>query len=160
METTTMNLPKRLCLLTVIPLLALQAQGQPPLTKAQLVYYDYVLMTLSNLDLTSHTLQVYENGVAAQFGLNSQELSTMHAIVQDLRNTLQQIRQSEKALAGSQSSALDRQTLLTGLRAQRSQAVETLANRLMNSVRPEVANRILLFANQNADVIQGRWKRN
>jgi flagellar hook-associated protein FlgK len=78
-----------------------------------------------------------------QFGLNAQESAIIHARAQTLNALLTQLRQSSQAIVnGKKNLAASDATALSALADQRDQLINTLANEILNAVRPETAARL------------------
>ena len=114
--------------------------SQPLATPDELGYFRYMLLNLASIDHSQESVQRYEENLLSQFGLSDQEALVIHGAAVTLHSQLLQIRQIQTQLtAGKVSlSDSDRSTLAT-LGAQREQLIDTLANQILNSVRPSTA---------------------
>jgi hypothetical protein len=119
------------------------AQSQAPVTKDELQYFRFMLMNLASLDHSPTAVAAFEAALVPQHGLNAQEAAQIHAAGQTLAALLQQIRSSANAITAGKKTLSDSDTAaLQALINQRDQLLETLANQILNSVRPETAGRL------------------
>lgn len=130
--------------------------AQTPVTTDELQHFRFMLMNLASLDHDPNAVSAYEASLVTAFGLNSQEEATIHAAGQSLKTQLAQLRQSSQAImAGSNASpaatsqagasgtlSATASAALSSLSAQREALIVTLANQIVNSVRPETAARL------------------
>lgn len=107
--------------------------SQPPATPQELSYFHVVLLNLAESQ-SSLQRQQQEAHLAVQFGLSTEEVSAFDAATQQLGTLLQTIRQS---LATNNSVAA-----VASLNSQRDQLITTLANQILNTVRPETSARL------------------
>jgi hypothetical protein len=120
------------------------AQGpQPAATADELRYFRFMLMNVGSIDHSPKAIDAYEASLVKQFGLNTQESAAIHAAGQRLNALLTQLRPSSKAVVNGKKnlSAADA-TALSALSDQREQLIATLANEILNAVRPETAARL------------------
>jgi hypothetical protein len=119
------------------------AQSQAPVTTDELQYFRFMLMNLASLDHSPAAVTAFENSLVPQHGLNAQEAAQIHAAGQTLAALLQQIRQSANAItAGKRSLSGADVAALQALINQREQLIESLANQIVNSVRPVTATHL------------------
>jgi hypothetical protein len=117
--------------------------AQAPATPDELKYFRYLLMTLGSLDYRAEFVAAHENALVPQFGLNAQEAAVIHSAAQSLHSTLQEIRQSANGITAAKHALTPTElSALTALAARRDQAIATLANQILNSVRPVTAARL------------------
>jgi hypothetical protein len=116
---------------------------QGPVTQDELQYLRFMLVNLASLDHSPVATNSFEASLVPAFGLNSQETVVIRAAAQSLKPLLTQIRQSARALVAGKSAltAADLNSL-SDLAAQREAQILTLANHILNSVRPETAARL------------------
>lgn len=127
--------------LTAGSLLA-QAPGVP--TRSELDHFRQMFMNIANLDDSAADLQRREQTIIAQFRLNDAQAKALHAVGQEVRGMLVQIRTaalSAWAARGGNLSDADR-ARLNQMAADRDQAVLTLAKRLLTEIGPEAAERM------------------
>ena len=120
------------------------AQGtQAPATADELPFFRFMLTNLASLDHSPKAIGAFEASLVKQFGLNTQESATIHASAQTLNALLTQLRQSSQAiLNGKKNLSSADATALSSLADQRDQLIATLANEILNAVRPETAARL------------------
>jgi hypothetical protein len=134
----------KFCILLVLSLSCYAQTAQPPATAAELQYFQFVLMNLASLDHGPDAVTAFETSLVPAFGLNSQEAATIHAAGQALKTVLAQIRRTSASVMASGAAALtpEGSNTLATLAAQRQSAIATLANQILNSVRPQTAERM------------------
>jgi len=138
------NMRRRsLCLTATIALAAFGQSSQSPATTNELQYFRFMLMNLASIDHGVDAIALYERALIRQFGFNQQESALVHAaamrlnaLQRQLRSSSQAIRNGKNKLSGGDVGALER------LDAQREQLIITLSNEILNSVRPETADRL------------------
>ena len=119
------------------------AQSQAPVTKDELQYFRFMLMNLASQDHSPAAVAAFESSLVPQHGLNAQEAAQIHTAGQTLAALLQQIRQSSNAITAGKKPLSDAAVAsLQALTNQREQLIETLANQILNLVRPETAARL------------------
>jgi len=131
---------------------ALFGQGtQRPVTTDELDYLRFLLLNMGNIDRDPNATKS-EYFLRKQFGLNDQEIIAIRAAGLELRTLLIQQRQTARALVPGRSgfSASDAATFRV-LVAQREHRIEVLANRILNQVRPQVAERLRKPGREIAD---------
>jgi hypothetical protein len=117
--------------------------AQPLATTDELPFFRFMLTNLASLDHSPKAIEAYEASLVKQFGLNAQESATIHASAQTLKALLTQLRQSSQAIVnGKKNPAASDATALSALADQRDQLINTLANEILNAVRPETAARL------------------
>ena len=141
---------------------SLSAQGvQPAPTNDEMKYLRFMLMNVGSIDHSPDAKGRFEQGMAEQFGLNQAESAVIHALGQALNSTLSQLRTSARAVvAGKQTLTPADTTALSALVAQREALLATLAQQVLNSVRPETAARLrvpghVLANMHNMDALKG-----
>jgi hypothetical protein len=128
------------CVLIAISLTCRAQGSQPPVTQAQLQYFRYMLMNLGSVDHSQDSISSFEASLVPAFGLNSQEAATIHSAGQTLNVLLVQIRQSSQAItSGKAALSASDLSALSALAAQREAEIVTLANQIVNAVRPQTA---------------------
>jgi len=133
---------KRACVLGLLAGACL-AQSQAPATTDQLQYFRFMLMNLASLDHSPSAVTAFGNHLAPQFGLNSQESAQIQSAAQQLATLLLQIRASAATITAGKTVLSDADAAsLAALSSQREQLITTLANQILNSVRPETAARL------------------
>jgi hypothetical protein len=102
-----------------------------------------MLMNLASLDHSPSAVTAFGNHLAPQFGLNSQESAQIQSAAQQLATLLLQIRASAATITAGKTVLSDADAAsLAALSSQREQLITTLANQILNSVRPETAARL------------------
>lgn len=129
----------------VLMLLATSLFGQGaqrPATSDELDYLRFLLLNMGSIDRDPNATKS-EYLLAKQFGLNDQETVAIRAAGLELKTLLIQQRQTARALVPGRTgfSASDAATF-RALSTQREQRIEVLANRILNQVRPQVAERL------------------
>jgi hypothetical protein len=106
-------------------------------------YLRFMLLNVASLDHSADAIQAFEDSLVKQFGLNAQESLAIHSAGQTLRPFLAQLRQSASAIVTGRTvlSPAD-SAALASVNAQREQKIAELANQILNSVRPETADRL------------------
>jgi hypothetical protein len=116
---------------------------QAPATTDEMQYLRFLVMNLASLDHKADAIQKFEDGLVKQFGLNQQETAAIRASANELNALLKQLRQSSVAIVPGKSGLTPADiTAFSQLAAQREQKIESLVNRILNSVRPETAARL------------------
>jgi hypothetical protein len=119
------------------------AQSQAPASANELKYFRYLFRTLGSIDYSSSFIQNFESAVIAQFGLNAQEAAMLDSAGQSFRSVLASTRTSAISILSAKTSLTSADgAALAALKAQQDQMVQTLANQLLNSVRPQTAVRL------------------
>jgi|SRR5271157_1207241 len=119
------------------------AQSQAPVTTDELQYLRFMLMNLASQDHSATAVAAFESSLVPQHGLNAQEAAQIHSAGQTLAALLQQIRRSANDITAGKKTLSDADVAaLQALSNQREQLIETLANQILNSVRPETATRL------------------
>lgn len=119
----------------------LRAQSpQPPATPDEVKYFRFMLMNLASLNYSPDAIAPYKNYLRIQHGLNDQDMSAIDGATSALHTLLQQIGQSS-ALIQTGKTALSPADIaaLESLFAKREALIASLANQLLNAVRPQVA---------------------
>ncbi|HLH18972.1 MAG TPA: hypothetical protein VKX45_17260 [Bryobacteraceae bacterium] len=114
--------------------------SQPPVTADELQFFRFMLMNIGSIDHHPDAVAAYEASLVKQFGLNSQESGFLHGQGQRLNALLKQLRrQSQAIVSGKKNLSAADADALTALINQREQLITTLANEILNAVRPETA---------------------
>ena len=138
-----MKVTTKCCLFLLLCCGCYAQSAQPLATTDELQYFRFMLMNLASLDHSPKAIDAYEASLVKQFGLNTQESATIHASAQRLNALLAQLRQSSEAVVnGKKSLSSADTTTLCSLSDQRDQLINTLANEILNAVRPETAARL------------------
>jgi hypothetical protein len=117
--------------------------AQLPATPSELKYLRFLLLNVASLDHSPDAVAAFESSLVLQFGFSTQESAAVHSAGQTMKTTLVQLRQSTQTLvAGKTTLAPGDLTALASLNAQREQAIATLANQILNNVRPITATRL------------------
>ena len=110
-------------------------------------------MNVGSIDHSPDAIQSFEALVAKQIGLNSQESAVIHSAGQTLNALLKTLRSSSQSItAGKTTLTPTDGAALAALSAQREQLIVSLANQILNSVRPNVANALRAQGNILATV--------
>jgi hypothetical protein len=133
--------------------------AQPPATPAEIQYLRFVLLNVASLDHSPDAIKSYEDSLVKQFGLDSKDSAAIHAAGQTLRPLLAQLRQAARSIVAGKSvhSPAD-STALANLDAQREQKIMELANQILNSVSPAVADRLRVPGHILANVLNKNYK--
>jgi len=100
-------------------------------------------MNIASLDHSPDAIQRFEDGIGKQFGLNKEEAAVIRAAGNELNALLKQLRQSSRAIVPGKSGLTPADSVaLSRLAEQREQMIQSLANRILNSVRPVTAARL------------------
>jgi hypothetical protein len=127
----------------LVPLACLAQTTQAPATPDELDYFRYTLMNIASIDHDPAAAKTFEASLVKHLGLNPQEAGVIHGASQELAALLQQLRRSAVRIVGAGKQLTSADTAaLSDLTNQREQLIATLANRILNSVRPEVAARL------------------
>ncbi len=138
-----MNHFSKICVLLVLCLACYAQTAQAPTTANEVQYLGFMLMNLASLDHSPDATGMFEASLAQQFGLNSQESATIHAAGQALKPLLAQLRASSQTIViGKTTLTASDSAALAALAAQRESQIATLSNQILNSVRPETAERL------------------
>ena len=88
-------------------------------------------------------MKTFEDMVAKQFGLNSQESAAIHAAGQTLKPVLARNRHTAQSIVGNKKAVSTVDTdALASLDKDREQTITTLTNQILNSVRSDTAARL------------------
>jgi hypothetical protein len=119
-------------------------QAQPAATPEQLGYLRYVLTTLANPMFDQRFIKAQEEPlIIASWELNVQEAASFRAAVQSMSVVFQDVQQRRRAIvAGKTTLSPNDQAAIVALNGQLEGTVTTLANQILNSVRPEIAARL------------------
>jgi hypothetical protein len=132
---------------SILPTIAICISGygqatQAPATPDELNYFRFILLHLGELNSPS-AVATYEAQLARNFALNAQEVAVIDAAARDMASTLGQIRTSLNTITAGKTSLLPSDNAAAAqLSAQREQKIASLANQILNSVRPEAATRL------------------
>jgi hypothetical protein len=139
-----MKSPFQIFVFLLLALASCLAQtSQPPATVDEMQYLRFLLMNIASLDHSPDAVQRFEDGIGKQFGLDKQEAAAIRAAGNELNALLKQLRQSSRTIGvGKPGLTPADSAALSVLAAQREQKIESLANRILNSVRPETAARL------------------
>jgi hypothetical protein len=138
-----MKSPFEKCAVLLLAASACFAQTQAPATVDEMQYLRFLLMNLASLDHSRDAVQRFEDGIVKQYGLDKQEMVAIRAAGSELNTLLKQLRQSARAIVPGPTGLTPADSAtLAGLSEQRERTIETLANRILNSVRPATATRL------------------
>ncbi len=139
-----MKLPLHTWIVLLLAAGACFAQApQPPATADEMQYLRFMLMNIASIDHGPDAIRRFEDGIVKQFGLNKQEAAVIRAAGNELNGLLKQLRQSARTIVPGKSGLTPADlAALSRLAAQREQVIESLANRILNSVRPVTAVRL------------------
>ena len=116
---------------------------QPLATVDEMQYLRFMLMNLASLDHSPDAIQRFEDGLVKHFGLDKQETTMIRGAANELNGLLKQLRQSSRAIVPGRAGLTPADAAaFSKLGAQREQMIGSLANRLLNSVRPVTAARL------------------
>jgi hypothetical protein len=88
-------------------------------------------------------VEAHKSALPHHFGLSEQELGTILSASQEFGSVLQQLQSSANSIVAGKSQLIGADAAaLTALSAARDSAIESLANRIINAVRPETADRL------------------
>lgn len=137
----------RLCLTFLIIALGtpvgFSQSPQPPPTESELGYFRYILMSVGSPTYARDFVSSVEDAVASQANLNAQEREVVHSAGLSFRAVLEGLNRSASAIAaGKEELSSDDLDALAALRASRDAAVLEIASQILNSVRPETADRL------------------
>jgi hypothetical protein len=122
---------------------SMYGQGQPAATRDELEYLRFLLISVASIDHDPKAATTFENLLVRQFGLNSQESGAIHTAGLELKTLLTQSRQTARTIIpGPTGLSVANSAVLTALSSQREQRIEVLANRILNQVRPQIAERL------------------
>ena len=109
----------------------------------ELHFFEFMLMNVASIDHSPKEVAAYEASLVRHFGLSTQESAAIHSAGQTLNALLKSLRQQAAPITKGKGvlSSADA-TALAALTAQRGQLVTTLANQILNAVRPETAARL------------------
>jgi uncharacterized protein (DUF885 family) len=114
---------------------------QPPATPDELQYLSFMLMEVASIDHSPDAIHNFGGLLVQQFGLSADEAVVIHTAGQTLNSLLQTLRQSQRSImAGKTALSAADASALAALAAQRQELISTLANQILNSVRPGTAN--------------------
>jgi hypothetical protein len=114
---------------------------QAPATAGELAYFKFMLTALAVRAPAS--VQMTENALTMQFGLNPQDLAVIDLARQQMAPVLQQAQQATQLIvSGKQALSATDLTALAAVDAHMDQQIAALANGILQSVRPEVAPRL------------------
>jgi hypothetical protein len=132
------------CVVALLAAGACFAQApQPPATPDEMQYLRFMMMNLASLDHRPDAIQKFEDGLVKHFGLIQQETAAIRAAANELNALLGQLRQSSRAIVPGRAGLTPAdKAAFSQLAAQREQKIESLVNRVLNSVRPETAARL------------------
>ncbi len=138
-----MKIVRKYCVFVLFCCGCYAQSAQPLATTDELPFFRFMLMNLASLDHHPKAIDAYEASLVKQFGLNAQESAIIHARAQTLNALLTQLRQSSQAVVnGKKNLSSADTTTLSSLSDQRDQLIATLANEILNAVRPETAARL------------------
>lgn len=121
----------------------LSQPAQPPATADEMQYLRFLLLNIASLDHSPDAIRAFEDGIGKQFGLNKQEAAVIRAAGNELNALLKLLRQASRAIAPGESGLTPADSAaLSRLAEQRERMLESLANRILNSVRPATADRL------------------
>jgi hypothetical protein len=116
---------------------------QAPATAGELTYFKFLLTELAGPLSTPSSVKITEQILAVQFGLNEHELSVIDSARLQMQPVLRQAREATQALvAGKQTLAQSDLAALAAVDTKMDQQIATIANAILNSVRPETAARL------------------
>lgn len=128
------------CMLVLFSVATFAQLTQSSVTSDELRYLRFLLMNVGTIDHSAKSVEAYEASLVRKFGLNQQEVNVIHAAGQRLNALLQQLRQQSQAtLRGKKAVSTDDAATLASLAQRREELIETLANQILNQVRPETA---------------------
>jgi hypothetical protein len=128
---------------------------QPPATPAEVQYLRFLLLNVASLDHSPDAIKSYEDSLVRQFGLASKGSAAIHAAGQTLKPLLAQLRNSSRAIVAGRSVLLPVDSeALANLNAQREERIVNLANQILNSVSPAVADRLRVPGHIVANVVK------
>jgi hypothetical protein len=129
--------------------------AQPPATPEEIQYLRFLLLNVASLDHSPEAIKSYEDSLVRHFGLNNNESAAIHTAGQTLKPVLAQHRQSSRTIVAGKSvlSPVDSEAL-ANLDAQREQTIVNLANQILNSVSPAVADRLRVPGHILANVVK------
>jgi len=129
--------------------------AQPAATPDELKFFQFMLMNLASIDHSPDAVTSYSKLLGRQFGLNDTETGILNSAAVTLRTQLQQIRSSTTNIVSRNQvlSAADR-AALQALIINRNQLVQTLANQILNSVRPITATRLRMPGHIMANILK------
>jgi hypothetical protein len=139
-----MKSPFQTCVVLLLAAGACFAQPpQAPASVDEMQYLRFLLMNIASLDHSPDAIQRFEDGIGKQFGLNKEEAAVIRAAGNELNALLKQLRQSSRAIVPGKSGLTPADSVaLSRLAEQREQMIQSLANRILNSVRPVTAARL------------------
>jgi uncharacterized protein (DUF885 family) len=130
----------------IVPFLALSfgcyaQSAQPSATPDEVKYFTFVLMQVASLDHSPDGIRSFGVSFVQQFGLNADEATTVHSAGQTLNAFLQTLRRTQQSImAGKATLSAADADALSALTTQRQELIASLANQILNSVRPATAN--------------------
>jgi hypothetical protein len=129
-------------------------QTTPPSITGQLVTTSAPTQSTFVLDFNYRP-----NALATNFGINSNDSAAIHGAGQTLKPLLAQLRQSSRSIVAGKSalSPADSATL-ANLNAQREATIVNLANQILNTVSPVVAQRLRVPGHILANVLNKNYK--
>ncbi|MGO9262017.1 MAG: hypothetical protein ACLQU1_37790 [Bryobacteraceae bacterium] len=138
-----MKLRVKLCMLMLLSCACYAQTSQPPATADEMQFLSFMLMNVGSIDHDQKAVAAYEDLLIKQFNLNAQESAFINAQGPALNALLNQLRtQSQAIVSGKQNLSAADAAALTALINQRQQYITTLANQILNAVRPETATRL------------------
>jgi hypothetical protein len=138
-----MRLLKTGCVLILFSCGCYAQSSQAPASTDELKFSSFMLMSVGSVDHDPKAIAAYETSLVRQFGLNAQESAAIHAAGQTLHALLLQLRPQAQAIVRGKTSLSNTDAAsLAGLIAQREQLITTLSNQILNTVRPQTADRL------------------
>lgn len=146
----------QLCLCLSIMCATCYAQAaQAPATPDELTYFSYILMTLGSPDHSPEFIKTAEDSLVHQFGVNQQEAAIIRAAAQSFRAVVQELEKSARSIWSDKTTLSPADSAaLEALRDRGDKAVATLANQILNTVRPETADRLRVPGRVVASALQ------
>jgi hypothetical protein len=138
-ESDTMSWIVKSCAFVLLSLGCYAQTAQAPATAEELQYFRFMLMNLASPDHGQDAVKMFEDSLVPMFGLTTQEAATIHAAAQPLKPVLLQVKQ---AAQNPPAGGISPSASLTTLTAQREATIVSLANQILNSVRPQTAERL------------------
>jgi len=130
----------KICTLLLLFSACYAQTSQPAATADEMQFLSFMLMNVGSIDHDPKAVAAYEDLLIKQFNLTTQESAFIHAQGQLLNTALKQLRsQSQAIVSGKKNLSASDASALTALIEQRQQYIVTLANQILNAVRPETA---------------------
>jgi hypothetical protein len=117
------------CALTVLALFGIRARAAQA-NPEELQYFRYLLMTIAGADYSSDAIAKMEGSLVYHFGVDAREAALIHAAGESMRRVLADIRHASATAVAPDPNA------------RREQAIADLTNRILETLRPEIAARM------------------